>query len=264
MLDEKILRTKLREMNIASDVGGETSALTLEEIGARITEAKANSREKAARNQKKKPYVPPGGWKKKNQDDLVVLKSKPDPTEKGKKMVTIDKYRTLRTPRVWYSAMTVSGDLEKTLYRKGGGDTSGKRIFNLGRDAYPKDIPSQWKPGPCDRGFGTPSLELVTDSFRSMLTRHVCDVPLRVEKELKTMPENTTAQRNDKSRMAADLSKIKLAESEVIREFERLDRQECERKSEDSTHWDFSLKRLVPNATMKSSSAAQVAEKAAE
>ena len=257
MLDEKALRTKLREMDMSA-VAGATASLSLEDLARQISETKAKARAEKEAKKPKKPYVPPGGWKKKeDMNDLVPPKQKPDPIEKGRKMVTIDKYRTLRTPRVWDSAMTVSGELEKTLYRKGGGDTSGKRIFNLGRDAYPKDIPSQWKPGQCDNDFGTPSLELVTDSFRTMLTKHVSGVPPRVAQELKTLPEFTTNDRNLKSRMAADLSKVRLAEKEVITEFERLDRLEKERKSADATHWDFSLKKLVPNVTLRQMSPKQ-------
>ncbi len=248
MFEEKILQTKLREMDM-DELGAQSASLSLEDLARQISETKAKARAEKEAKKPRQPYMPPGGWKKK--EDHVPLRLKPDPIEKGRRMVTIDKYRTLRTPRVWDSAMTVSSDLEKTLYRKGGGDTSGKRIFNLGRDAYPKDIPAQWKPSPCDKDFGTPSLELVTESFRGMLVKHVQEVPLRVTRELQALPESTTNDRNIKSRMAADLSKTRLAESEVLSEFARLDQLEVAKKGADAMHWDFSLKRAVPSVTMR-------------
>ena len=248
MLDEKLLRSSFVRW-ICASWGQKSASLSLEDLARQISEAKAKARAEKEAKRPKKPYIPPGGWKEKEKNGVLEpSRLNSNPIEKGRKMVSIAKYRTLRTPRVWESAMTVSGDLAKNLYRTGGGDTSGKRIFNLGRDAYPKDIPAQWKPSPCDKDFGTPSLELVTDSYRKMLINHVKRVPERVEEEVKSLPEHTTNERNFKSRMAADLSKTRLTESEVTNEFARLDRLKEEKNSADATHWDFTLKKTVSNA----------------
>ena len=206
-----------------------------------ISETKRKAREEKEASRKKK-WVPPGGWKE-SDPALAPPPGKPDPVEKAKKMTTISKYRTLQTPKVWDAAMRPSASLEKTLYRKSGGDTSGHRIHNLGRDAYPKDIPAQWKPGPCDNDFGTPSLELVTESFRGMLTRHITSAAPRIEKELKFIPEGTTNERNNKSRIRGELAKIRKAEAEVLEEFTRIDKMQEDMKT--TKQWSFTAKALV-------------------
>ena len=238
--DPKLLKIKFRELDLA-EPGAATKDKTLDDLSSMISEVKRKAREEKEAS-KKKRWVPPGGFKEADPE-YAPPPGKPDPIEKAKKMTTIDKYRTLRTPKVWDAAMRPSAHLQKTLYRKGGGDTSGHRIFNLGRDAYPKDIPAQWKPGPCDKDFGTPSLDLMTESYRGMLTRHMTSAAPRIEKELKGIPEVTTNERNYKSRIRGDLAKVRKAEAETMEEFERIDKLQEGMKT--SKKWSFTAKALV-------------------
>lgn len=229
--DPKLLAVRMRELDM-TDLGRSSESLSLAEIQAQMSETKRRyEEEKNAR--KKKKYVPPGGWKK--EDPMITAargKGKPDPIEKAKTITNISKYRELQKPRIWDAGFYPSEALKKTLYRPIGGDTSGHRIFNLSREAYPKDIPAQWKPGAYDKPFGTPSLELVTDSYRNMLTRHVSSIPPKVEADYKTLPNVTTNERNFKATVASDLAKTRQAEEEVLKEFERIDkiREEQEAK----------------------------------
>lgn len=238
--DEKVLRIKFRELDL-TEPASSSKEKSLDDLAAMISEVKRKAREEKEASRKKK-WVPPGGFKEADPE-LAPPPGKPDPVDKAKKMTTIDKYRTLVTPKVWDAAMRPSASLEKTLYRKSGGDTSGHRIFNLGRDAYPKDIPAQWKPGQCDNDFGTPSLELVTDSFRGMLTRHVTSAAPKIEAELKFIPESSTNERNAKSRIRGELAILRKGEAEVMNEFARIDKLQEDLKT--TKQWSFTKKGLV-------------------
>ncbi len=188
--------------------------------------ATERARKEAARPKK---YTPPGGWKEPDAEWIAALPAgKADPVIKAKKMVTIAKYRELQKPRIWDSSMFPSGPLLNVLWRKTQSDGSGHRIFNLSRDAYPKDIPAQWKPGTFDRDLPDPSLELTTHSFRGMLTRHVDSAPTKVEKEVKSLPARTTAESNYKSRMAGELASLQRMRETVKDELTEVEKKEIE------------------------------------
>ena len=232
-LDPKAIAVKFREYMDASsggirEIGATTEGKSLDSIAQQISEVKAAER---ARKESLKPkkYVPPGGWKEPDAEWLASLPpGKPDPVLNAKKMVTIAKYREMQKPRTWDSCMIPSAPLLKVLWRRTQCDGSGHRIFNLSRDAYPKDIPAQWKPGTFDQDLPNPSLELTTHSFRGMLTRHVESAPIKVEKEVKGLSSRTTAESNYKSRMAGELASLRRMRDTVKAELADVAKKEAE------------------------------------
>ena len=89
LADEKILKMKFREMDLSTSAESSKN-YSLDDLSRMISESKREAREKK-QSEKKKNYVPPGGWKKQDPD-YAPPASKPDPVLKAKKMVTIDKY----------------------------------------------------------------------------------------------------------------------------------------------------------------------------
>lgn len=230
--DPKVMALKFREY-MESQNGGirelqNTSSSSLDEIAAQITATKAEARIRKEAMRPKK-YVPPGGWKQPDPEWLAALPpGKADPVEKAKKIVTIAKYREMQKPRVWDSCMYPSAALQKMLWRRTESDGSGRRIFNLSREAYPKDIPAQWKPGTFDQDLPDPSLELTTHSFRDMLVRHVEQGPVRVAKEVKTLPSKCTAENNYRARVMGELHAMERMRDSVKEELEDVRRKEEE------------------------------------
>ncbi len=180
VLDEKVLMMKFREMDLRESAN-DTHDLSLDDLTNQISETKKRDRE---RKEADKPYkyVPPGGWKEVDPETVSARPpSKPDPVEKAKKSVLISKYKELAKPKIWNSAMNPGKELTKILWRRTVADGSGRRIFNLGREAHPKDIPAQWKPAPYDNDLPTPGLDpFAHHPHRRVLVKHVHDQTVRV------------------------------------------------------------------------------------
>ena len=228
-----------------------TEDLSMEDILRKMSEVKQAERERKAALKPYK-YVPPGGWKEPDPTLLAALPpGKPDPIEKAKKMVTIAKYREMAKPRTWDSAQVPAPALVKTLWRQTESDGSGHRIFNLSREAYPKDIPAQWKPGSFDQDLPDPSLELTTTSFRGMLTRHVVAAPLKVEKEVKALPARSTTERNFKARMNGELHVLKSMQTTVTKELQEVEEREAAAIEEKKQPGFFSTAQSLKTKTMK-------------
>jgi hypothetical protein len=211
-------------------IGQKTQSMTPEDILKQISDCKAEDRRRKAALVPA-TYIPPGGWKSFDADTLAAKPpGKPDPAEKAKTLTNISKYRELTKPRVWDSAMVPAASLQKVLWRTCKPDGSGKRIFSLSREAYPKDIPAQWKPGSFDQDLPPAGLDLVTDSFREMLVKHVESVPLKVSKDLKALPARSTNERNFKSRVSGELASLEMSRDYVLEGLVRAQREAKERE----------------------------------
>ena len=211
-----------------SQLSKTTEDMSMDDILRKMSAVKQTERERKAALKPYK-YVPPGGWKAADPTLKAALPpKKPDPIEKAKKMVTIAKFREMCKPGIWDSAQVPAPELKKTLWRNTVADGSGHRIFNLSRDAYPKDIPAQWMPGSFNLDLPDPSLELTTESFRGMLQRHVVAVPARVEKELKSLPARSTSERNFKARVNGELRVLKSMQTTVTKELQEVAQREAE------------------------------------
>lgn len=222
--NEQLLLLKLREMDLAAEVGAATIGLSLDQIAAQLSATKLRERERkevaklARRGDKPPPYHPPGGWRMDPKKSLRIPPKvpKPDPIEYAMKKTTIDKYREMMKPKTWDGGFTLPTDLSKELWRQTGGDTSGHRIFNLTRDEDPNCI--RWKPGAYDKDLPEPSLDLITPSFRDILKRHVSLAPIRVKKEYEAMHGKTTMARELKARVGSDLHKLQTTKEKVLAE----------------------------------------------
>ncbi len=225
LLDEKVIKMRFREYmeSESKALGKLTQSASLSDIACKISAIKEADRKRKAAAKPYK-YVPPGGWK---EPDAALLASlppgKPNPIETARKMVHISKYRELQKCVIWDSSVYPSKQLEKVLWRKQESDGSGKRIFSLSREAYPKDIPAQWKPGTFDQDLPPAGLDLTTDSFRSMLLRHVEGAPLKVSRELSALPARSTRERNIKGRVAGDLAALESCRDKVKQELARIE-----------------------------------------
>jgi hypothetical protein len=232
--DEKSLSIAFREYmeqeaGIRS-IGEKTTSMTQEQIALEISSVKEKERQ---RKEAKKPYkyIPPGGWKSFDAETLAAIPAgKPDPAIRARTMTNISKYRELTKPRIWDQCMAPSGKLKDLLWRKTIPDGTGARIFNLSREAYPKDIPAQWAPGKFDQDLPPASLGLITESFRNMLVKHVESVPVRVAKDLKTLPAKTTADHNYKSRVSGELAALEKCRDSVISELQKVKEEEEKEK----------------------------------
>lgn len=223
--DEKLLQLKFRQMDLSAEVGVKTADLSLDEIVERISAVKRSDRDHKAtallaKSGGKVPYVPPGGWKMDPAKSLRIPSKtqKPIPLEKAKAMTTIDKYREMTKLRVWDGGFNLPPELDKELWRKQGGDTSGHRIFNLSRDDDKTCV--RWKPGAYDKDLPQPTLDLLTLEYRELLKKHVITAPLRVRKDLKEMEKlaKTTTARELAARVSSDLAKLERSKEEVLAE----------------------------------------------
>jgi hypothetical protein len=245
--DEKTMAIKFREYMEGGikEIGSSTQSLSNDDIIKQITQVKKEYRE-LKESRKPKKYIPPGGWGESDKAwEESLPANKPNPIIKAKKMVTIAKYKELQKPMSWSSCMHPSAKLKKLIYRQTISDGSGHRIFNLSRDAYPKDIPAQWKPGTFDQDLPIPGLETTTNSFRNMLLRHVDQAPIKVEKELKYHPSKSTAERNSKARIAGELHILKQCRDDVKNELNIIN----EKEAKATAVLERSMKRAAAKAT---------------
>ena len=221
-MDDKLIRLRFQQMDLKTDLGDKTSHLSLDEIGELITESKRKARvqkqEAMLSKQGRLPYVPPGGWKMDPKTSLRITGKQHivDPMEKGKKMTTIDRFREMQKSKVWQAPFNAPPELSKELWRLPQSDGTGHRIFNLSRDDDKSCV--RWKPGPVDRPFEPPSLDLITPSFRDMLKRHVERAPELVKKELATLPDTTSTARDLKARIESDLHNLQMVKESVLAE----------------------------------------------
>ena len=144
----------------------------------------------------------------------------------------------------------------KVLWRSTIADGSGHRIFNLSREAYPKDIPATWKPGSFDKDLPVPGLDpFAHHPHRQTLVKIVSDQTVRVEKELKSLPQRTTAERNYKATMTADLNKLQACKKQVLEGFAEIDKREKDTEEALKTRREeLRASGKLPRRTMKGTS----------
>jgi len=220
LLDLNVLMHKFKKLSVEEYSGPETSGLSLSDLAARIAAVKEEARRKKQEAKGPPRYVPPGGWKPQTTKGKLLpgQVERVDSAVKARSSVLIDKYREMAKPRLWDQSSQLNPQMKKEVYRLPGGDTSGHRIFNLSRDDDKTCV--RWKPGPIDADLPKPSLELVTDSYRDMLVRHVTSAPIKVQAEYDKMLEKSDALRNAKARIGADLYVLQSCKDNVMMEIE--------------------------------------------
>lgn len=205
----KALMIKLRELeqrqrsgSFSGLYGKDTSSMSLNELMEQMTITK--EKERKLKEEKRGPpkWKPPPILFETKVEVHVPNKPSNIPTN-PKVDCTIARFRPKEKKMV--TSHYPTPELVKTLYRDHtiGGDTSGRRIFNLGRDLKRGGIP--WRPGAFDKDINPIGFEQSHPWFRKMLLGQLETAVAKAESDLKAMKPTTDKERNAKARLGAEL-----------------------------------------------------------
>mmetsp|Transcript_8813 Transcript_8813/g.7878 ORF Transcript_8813/g.7878 Transcript_8813/m.7878 type:complete len:221 (+) Transcript_8813:42-704(+) len=199
-LDEALLKKKFNHMNLSNELGN-TSQLTMQDILNKMTEVKQKQKDyiNQLNESKKKPYIPPGGWK--IPPNTNQPKRSPINTVNLPKTNTIARFRPI-SPK--WNCSTSLGELDHVLYRTPDTDPSGERIFSLSRPTSPL----VWKPNLAhDRDFNDPPLDSLPSVYRKHLINHLDHSIEKIKQEYDKTNSFIMTERNRqiKAKIGADL-----------------------------------------------------------
>lgn len=221
--DTATLLILLKELDLSNTLGRQTQHLSNQDLLANLTHQKEEYRKKLHKSKIQVATLKPSAKTKTAQALQMTLLSTLESSKRAPKVDhTIRKFRTLAMTNKFDTSFGLSESLKKELYRSLGGDTSGQRIFNLGRELARDARP--WKPGPSDRDFGNPSFDVCTESFLDVLQEHLHSVVANVEQEYKGLVKSSGAterERIRKSNVYASLHQLKETQEKVTKYIEQ-------------------------------------------
>lgn len=151
-------------------------------------------------------------------------------TQEREKLTTSTKITRFRPKSpTWDGSFFISKNVQDQLYRVPCRDPSGKTIFSLDREQA-KGVPA-WKTPNSGKDLDPPSFTSCSESYQQMVLRFMDEVIDKVEREYRSMPENSQAKVNMKARAGADLNNLKQERERLHRDLAMLQLQESKHGS---------------------------------
>lgn len=146
-------------------------------------------------------------------------------TQEREKLTTSTKISRFRPKSpTWDGSFFISKNVQEQLYRVPCRDPTGKTIFSLDREQA-KGVPA-WKTPNSGKDLDPPSFTSCSESYQRMVLRFMDEVIDKVEREYRSMPENSQAKVNLKARAGADLNNLKQERERLLRDLALFQEQE--------------------------------------
>lgn len=140
-------------------------------------------------------------------------------TQEREKLSTCTKISRFRPKSpTWDGSFYVSKAVQEQLYRTPCRDPSGKLILSMGRDEA-KGVPA-WKAPQSGKDLDPPTFTSCSESYQEMVLRFMDEVIEKVEREYRSMPENSQFKATLKAKAGADLNNLKQERRRLREELE--------------------------------------------